>query len=133
MTGKINWKATSAEGSRNDCVVRAFADAFGLEYENANGIAMQFGRRPNEGMYYHQYMPMFRLMAMRQKKAFRKVPHEVWMPMGKTPITFMRSCGKGVYFLDTKRHVLTVVDGKTKDWASNTKVRILVVHTLEAL
>src|SRR6056297_2730383 len=46
-------------GERNDCVVKAFALAAGISYDEARSRAASHGRRKGEGMYDCEWRPMF--------------------------------------------------------------------------
>ena len=127
----IKWDAKRSGGTRASCCVRALQYAFDLTYENANGIAEQFGRKQNAGMYRNQWEPMFEQMAKRKRRAFRRVPKKYWP--GKTVASFAKEAGRGTYIVGTRGHMLCIKDGKVWDWTEGRRHRVESVYVVEAV
>ena len=90
--------ATKAKGENNDCVVRAFANAFGVEYDTAHGVvAEKFGRQKGKGT--KGFIPG--LKALVGKEIFPGKTVELVGVGSAVPLKPAQAKEKGVY-LNTK-------------------------------
>jgi len=112
-----------AKGERNDCVVRAVASTFGLEYNIAHRfVAEEFGRKPRKGTFNtaiklssltnikdipYSVIPKANLTypgsARHQKNGGK--------PTNITLSMFIEKYPKGKYLVIKKGHALSVIDG----------------------
>jgi hypothetical protein len=112
-----------AKGERNDCVVRAVASTFGLEYNIAHRfVAEEFGRKPRKGTFNtaiklssltnikdipYSVIPKANLTypgsARHQKNGGK--------PTNITLSMFIEKYPKGKYLVIKKGHAFSVIDG----------------------
>ena len=112
-----------AKGERNDCVVRAIASTFGLEYNVAHRfVAEEFGRKPRKGTFNtaiklnslnhikgipYSVIPKTNLTypgsARHQSNGGK--PTEITLSM------FIEKYPKGKYLVIKKGHAFSVIDG----------------------
>jgi hypothetical protein len=132
-----------AKSETNDCVVRAFASSFEMEYDEAHKIvATEFKRRPRKGTF--GFGTKMNLLAKNETKfngkGVTKISHEhdtmcyyVNVKGRKTLRNctlnyFLKNYGQGSYIVVVRGHAFTVKDGavigNTQD-AKKTKKHIL--------
>lgn len=129
-----------AESERNDCVVRAFASAFGVTYDFAHKkVAELFKRKNGQGTYSFGYI--MNMMSSNDVKVNRKkitpiredVNLTYWVEVkGKktlrnmTTAKFLEKYAKGTYIVTIKGHAFTIKDGvvigNTEDATQRKKV-----------
>ncbi len=119
---KLDLTAIRKGGERGSCCVHTLANVFDLTYENANGIAAQFGRKQNAGMYRNEWLPMLKAVAKKKRRTIVKLDKAEWP--GKTVKTFSKNAGHGRYIVGTSGHLLAVVNGEAKDWTSGRQHRV---------
>jgi hypothetical protein len=142
MKMKLPYEATSkaikgyvdsviAKGESNDCVVRAFASSFEVEYDVAHKfVAEQFSRQPNRGTFG----TVFKMIKLSENpiKFNGKEVHIVgnktnssligslsypvkvkgeWNMRQMTVGTFIKKNPKGTFFVLVKGHAFTIKDG----------------------
>jgi hypothetical protein len=112
-----------AKGERNDCVVRAVASTFGLEYNIAHRfVAEEFGRKPRKGTFN----TAIKLSSLTNIKG---IPYSVipktnltypgsarhqkngGKPTNITLSMFIEKYPKGKYLVIKKGHAFSVIDG----------------------
>jgi len=142
MKNKLPYEATSkaiqgysesviAKSENNDCVVRAFASAFDIPYDNAHKyVAEQFGRKPKKGTY-GTVSKLVRMADNRTTVNYKKV-YPVGVRKSSTLInslsynvtikgekklrqmtvgTFIKQNPKGTFFVLVRQHAFTIRDG----------------------
>jgi hypothetical protein len=112
-----------AKGERNDCVVRAIASTFKLEYNIAHKfVADEFSRQPRKGTFGTAIKLRTRDNILGTK--YKTIPKEDLLYPGSarhqmnggkpTEITlniFLERFPKGRYLVIVKRHAFSVIDG----------------------
>jgi len=120
-----------AKSETNDCVVRAIASAFDLEYDKAHKfVADTFGRKPRQGTF--GFGPGMNKIAEERTRIGRKcikpvgkkidsyhfhsLSYDVKVKGQKTSRqmtvgTFISKNPKGTYVVTVKRHAFTIKDG----------------------
>mgnify|MGYP001171506055 CR=1 FL=1 len=120
-----------AKSEKADCVVRAFASAFDIPYDNAHKyVAEQFGRKPKKGTYG----TVSKLVRMADNKTTvnNKKVYPVGVRKSSTLInslsynvtikgetklrqmtvgTFIKQNPKGTFFVLVRQHAFTIKDG----------------------
>ena len=132
-----------AKSETNDCVVRAFASSFEMEYDEAHKtVATEFKRRPRKGTF--GFIMKMNLLAKNETKfngkGVTKISHEhdtmcyyVNVKGRKTLRNctlnyFLKNYGQGSYIVVVRGHAFTVKDGAVignKEDAKKTKKHIL--------
>jgi hypothetical protein len=120
-----------AKSETNDCVVRAIASAFDLEYDRAHKfVADTFGRKPRQGTF--GFGPGMNKIAEERTRigrkciksmgtksehsSFRSLSYDVKVKGVKTSRqmtvgTFISKYPLGTYVVTVKRHAFTIKDG----------------------
>jgi hypothetical protein len=120
-----------AKSETNDCVVRAIASAFDLEYDRAHKfVADTFGRKPRQGTF--GFGPGMNKIAedrtrigrkcvkpmgtKAEHSSFRSLSYDVKVKGVKTSRqmtvgTFISKYPLGTYVVTVKRHAFTIKDG----------------------
>jgi hypothetical protein len=120
-----------AKSETNDCVVRAIASAFDLEYDRAHKfVADTFGRKPRQGTF--GFGPGMNKIAEERTRigrkciksmgtksehsSFRSLSYDVKVKVVKTSRqmtvgTFISKYPLGTYVVTVKRHAFTIKDG----------------------
>ena len=142
MKNKLPYEATGtaikgytesklAKGETNDCVVRAFASAFGVSYDYAHRyVADEFGRQPRKGTYgtaiklVKMADNLFRVNGKRvypvghryTNSMFGSLAYDVKVKgvikrRNMTVGTFVKQNPKGTFFVIVKGHAFTIKDG----------------------
>lgn len=142
MKNKLPYEATGtaikgysesklAKGETNDCVVRAFASAFGVSYDFAHGyVADEFGRQPRKGTYgtatklVKMADELFRVNGKRvypvgkrySSTMFGSLAYDVKVKgvtvrRNMTVGTFVKKNPKGTFFVIVTGHAFTIKDG----------------------
>lgn len=98
---------------KNDCTVRAYALAKGIDYHAAHARLALAGRQDRKGF------ACMRFYNLEFGKAYPR--------MGITVKTFVQTATRGTYIIRISRHVFTVIDGVIHDIypESNLNRRIL--------
>jgi hypothetical protein len=116
-------ESTIAKGERNDCVVRAIASTFGLEYNVAHKfVADEFGREYRKGTYgtsaklkARQHIHGIRYSTIPKENLTYPGSARHQSNGGKpTEITlsmFVEKYPKGKYLVIKKGHAFSVIDG----------------------
>jgi hypothetical protein len=114
-----------AQSEKDDCVVRAFASAFGVTYDYAHKkVAEVFGRKNRQGTAYFS-LTMSALVSKQIKfnrKGVTPIKEDVnlayWVEVkGKrilrnmTTAKFLEKYPKGTYIVTIKGHAFTIKDG----------------------
>ena len=115
-----------AKSETNDCVVRAFATAFDLDYDEAHQKVKEiFYRKPRKGtMGFHHGMNMMdKNKTTINKKTVTKITHEhntmlyfvtvkgVRTLRNTTTSYFLKKYPVGTYIVTVRRHAFTIKDG----------------------
>lgn len=115
-----------AKGETNDCVVRAFASAFEMEYDEAHGIvAKEFRRENRKGTAgFHLKMNLFdKNNVTFNGKKISKITHEYDTMMyyvkvkghkvlrNTTTSYFLKKYSVGTYIVVVTGHAFTIKDG----------------------
>lgn len=132
-----------AKSETNDCVVRAFASSFEMEYDEAHKIvATEFKRKPRKGTF--GFATKMNLFAQNETKfngkGVTKISHEHNTMMYYVNVKgvktlrnctlnyFLKNYGQGTYIVIVRGHAFTVKDGavigNTED-AKKTKKHIV--------
>jgi hypothetical protein len=114
-----------AQSEKDDCVVRAFASAFGVTYDFAHKkVAEVFGRKNRQGTAY--FSLTMNALASKEIKFNRKgvspikedIGLSYWVEVkGKstlrnmTTAKFLEKYSKGTYIVTVKGHAFTIKDG----------------------
>lgn len=114
-----------AQSEKDDCVVRAFASAFGVTYDYAHKkVAEVFGRKNRQGTAY--FSLTMNALASKEIKFNRKgltpikedIGLSYWFEVkGKstlrnmTTAKFLEKYSKGTYIVTVKGHAFTIKDG----------------------
>jgi hypothetical protein len=120
-----------AKSETNDCVVRAIASAFDIEYDKAHKfVADKFGRKPRQGTF--GFIPGMNKFAKDRTRIGRKCCKEMGRPVEHSSFntleytvtvkgekvnrqmtvgTFIKKYPKGTYVLCVSRHAFTIKDG----------------------
>ena len=114
-----------AQSETNDCVVRAFASAFGVTYDYAHKkVAEVFGRKNRQGTAY--FSLTMSALASKQIKFNRKGIKPIkedqnlmyWVDVkgnrvlrNMTTAKFLEKYSKGTYIVTIKGHAFTIKDG----------------------
>ncbi len=104
---------------RADCAVRAVVAVTGREYRTVHDHFCRGGRHPGR-----------RSPNGLAEKVIRQLNHtlEPWEVKGKTIRTVERELpAKGSFLISVRGHLLAVVDGETRDWASDRLKHVLEV------
>jgi hypothetical protein len=117
-------ESTIAKGEKNDCVVRAIASTFGLEYDIAHKfVANEFGREPRKGTFGTAVKLKCRLHNIMGIN-YKIIPREnllypgsdIHQKKGGSPVNiplrlFLERFPKGKYLVIKKGHAFSVIDG----------------------
>lgn len=107
-----------AKSEKSDCVVRAVASAFNLEYNKAHKwVADTFNRQPKKGTY--GFPVGMNKMSVNKTRMNRKLTKtidskDLTTNNGKSRMTvgtFVKEYDKGTYILRVTGHAFTVKDG----------------------
>ena len=114
-----------AQSEKDDCVVRAFASAFGVTYDYAHKkVAEVFGRKNRQGTAY--FSLTMNALASKEIKFNRKgvspikedIGLSYWVEVkgrsvlrNMTTAKFLEKYSKGTYIVTVKGHAFTIKDG----------------------
>ena len=135
----------------NDCTVRALAIATGKTYEQAHGALALRGRNHRKGVSMFTFWDALADLGFTKKETYRhsavqkaenryyqhcETTQEIAKKMRRTRWAKGRTMKsiephlpkRGVYIIQTSRHVLCVRAGQIHDWTHNRKHRITHVH-----
>jgi hypothetical protein len=120
-----------AKSETNDCVVRAIASAFEIDYDKAHKfVADKFGRKPRQGTF--GFIPGMNKFANDRTRIGRKCCKQMGRPVEYSSFntldytvtvkgekvnrkmtvgTFIKKYPKGTYVMCVNRHAFTVKDG----------------------
>ena len=131
-----------AESETNDCVVRAFASAFGITYDFAHKkVAELFKRKNGQGTYAFGYI--MGMMSSNNVKVNRKkitpikedIGLSYWVEVkGKstlrnmTTAKFLEKYPKGTYIVTIRGHAFTIKDGVVIGNAEDATQRKKVIY-----
>lgn len=106
-----------AKSETRDCVVRAFAAAFDIEYEKAHAfVGKEFGRQFRRGTQrFNQTMTKLSNDRRRLNYKLIKTISSTTMKNGSCRMTvgkFVENWNKGTYIIVISRHAFTVRDGE---------------------
>ena len=107
-----------AKSETRDCVVRAIASAFDLEYDKAHKwVADTFNRKPRRGTYGFP-IGMNRMSDAKTRMNYKRTqtidPKHLTTNNGKSKMTvgtFAKLYDKGTYILRVNGHAFTIKDG----------------------
>ena len=139
-------QSSIAKGEKNDCVVRAIASTFSLEYDTAHKfVAVELGRQPRKGTFGTQaklrgrnnilgtsytVLPKENLLYpgsdIHQKKGGKPVP--------VTLRVFLERFPKGKHLVIVKGHAFSIIDGVVignKNDGNRLKAKILFALKVE--
>jgi len=133
------YKTVRTTGEKNDCAVVCVASVCGVSYQVAYDKLKQLGRKPGKGAYTSQIFGAIsdfgfgaRLVLTRKIiDSFPGVHKNLKNITTYHPRRFPESFDRTkVYmaFTVNKRHVLSIVDGKTVDWSANKALRIGLIY-----
>jgi len=117
----------SKHQDRNDCVVRALANAANIEYGAAFQLCREAGRKDGGSMRDHLWLPLF--------KRFLDMQHSAYLSDFKTIKSLSRKLSErgGTYLVLVRGHVAVYRDGEWLDWLdSNRSHRINRVYTINS-
>lgn len=123
-----------AKTETNDCVVRAWASAFEMDYESAHKVIQeQFKRKPRKGtMGFNRRMNQLGLMRMLINNRYLKILGQKTSTISSLPTytmsydvkvkgvtkkrkmtvgTFAKKYTKGTYIMSIRGHAFTIKDG----------------------
>jgi len=136
ITGFEN--STLAKFEKNDCVVRSFASAFNMTYDDAhNYVSNKFKRKTHKGvMFFNETMNKLSLLKTevngktleRVEDLEKKVLVEGFSRTRRMSVgTFTKKYQKGTYIMSVRGHAFTIKDGvvigNTEDAK---KIRVIV-------
>ncbi len=104
-----------AKSERGDCVVRAIASAYDMDYDKAHRfVATTFGRKPRSGTY--GFTPGMNKICDNKTRINRKLTRKVSdLSIGdKSRMTFgkfVKWWDKGTYIITVSGHAFTIKDG----------------------
>tara|TARA_E500000305_G_C3934652_1_gene194455 strand:+ start:151 stop:639 length:489 start_codon:yes stop_codon:yes gene_type:complete len=147
---KINKRSDKWRES-NDCTVKALAIATGKTYEQAHGALALRGRNHRKGVSMFTFWDALADLGFTKKETYRhsavqkaeniyyqkcEETQEIAKKMRRTRWAKGRTMKsiephlpkRGVYIIQTSRHVLCVRAGQIHDWTTNRKHRITHVH-----
>lgn len=107
-----------AKSERADCVVRAIASAYEIDYDRAHKwVATKFGRKPKKGTFGFP-TGMNQMSEMKTKMNYKSTktidPKLLTTNGGKSKMTvgtFAKLYDKGTYILRVPSHAFTIKDG----------------------
>lgn len=99
--------------SKNDCTVRAYAEAFDLPFDTVYDMFARAGRKPHNGFNIQSILTQHKNVVWFSFPAEKGIKR--W-----TPDQFCFYFDKGTYILRTARHVFAVKDGNIYDTSPNT-------------
>lgn len=115
-------------GERNDCCVRALANATGLDYLEAHVIAARYGRPDRSRMPHRSTVTMFDAYGTRQDLVEKARGHVIERPayrggsyvrvtkVGRVTLArFLAAYPRGTYVCHIRGHVFAVRDGVVLD------------------
>ena len=110
--------STLAKSETRDCVVRAIASAYDLEYDKAHKwVADTFNRKPKRGTYGFP-VGMNRMSDAKTRMNYKRThtidPKHLTTNGGKSKMTvgtFAKLYDKGTYILRVSGHAFTIKDG----------------------
>lgn len=145
--GYIKTAAYGATGAdvglneKNDCVVRAFANASGVDYLSAHALAKTYNRKSGKGMHFNNLHDMYVNNGFELVDVFGSTYPAKYARfyVGKTTATkgttlknLLPKLGKGRYIVNVTRHALAVVDGQVIDtFNSRESVSVIAVFKLK--
>jgi len=107
-----------AKSEKSDCVVRAVAAAFDLEYQKAHKwVQLTFNRQPKRGTYgFPQGMDKMSTNKTRMNRKLTKTidSKDLTTNNGKSKMTvgtFVKEYDKGTYIIRVSGHAFTIKDG----------------------
>ena len=107
-----------AKSEKSDCVVRAVASAFDLEYQKAHKwVQLTFNRQPKRGTYgFPQGMDKMSTNKTRMNRKLTKTIDSKYLTTnnGKSKMTvgtFVKEYDKGTYIIRVSGHAFTIKDG----------------------
>ena len=117
----------SRDGERNDCTVRALANATGVAYDAAHALAKHFGRPDRKGLFTHLAHDLYIAAGFkclgtygRSRRTAAIARHRaVTNHSGMTLEKAMLMMQKGRFVVMVTGHALAVVDGKIIDKGHN--------------
>ena len=131
-----NANSTTAQGERNDCVVRAMATATGVDYDTAHSfvkttmnrqsrmgvetsvIKQAFNAAEKSGIVIGDKKFDVRECTQKEIKNRYKLHGEVvWRK--KTLKSFLQANKRGTFLVIVSGHAITVKDGEVFDWQNN--------------
>jgi len=120
--------ATSSTGNeRNDCTVRALANATEMSYEKAHALLKKHGRKDCKGAYFTTMKPAYEEAGFvlygvyGTTRAARYTAHVTKQKAnaGTTLAKLLPTLGFGEYIVNTTGHAVAVVNGKIIDTFDN--------------
>lgn len=145
--GLRNYSSVLADSERNDCSVRALANAFGVEYDMAHaGAKMLFNRKDKGGAmsFYVEQLDGINLWGKRSERMGSLVEDQEWrgkllgkmyhVGQGKKKFrtmstgTFFKTYTEGRYILVVSGHMFAYVDGKVMGNFSDAQMLKRQIH-----
>ncbi len=105
-TNEVYFKEREALNEKNDCVVRAIASAFNIDYLKAHSFVKYRFSRKDRGGTYSTYFKMLKLRNAFSKSVTQKY-HEEWPTVNQ----FLKKGYQGTYFILVRGHAFTIIDG----------------------
>lgn len=135
-----NWKETdcgASVGDRNDCTVRAFMKAMGCDYQTARANLAAFGRKPNKGIRWTQFVKWYNGRSY-EGRTLRELDlaktADKWKHPSRQRCTEFKTVGQfaaahpvGRYVLRVPGHVIPLIDGVVYDWKDSKRRHLLGV------
>ena len=117
----------SSSQNRNDCVVRALANAANLDYDAAFELCREAGRKDGRGMHRSLWIPLFERCV--------GIQHSAYLSDFKTVKSLSKKLAQrgGTYLVLVRGHVAVYRDGEWLDWIdSNRRHRVLWVWVINS-
>jgi hypothetical protein len=104
-----------AKSERADCVVRAIASAYEMEYDLAHKfVTLTFGRKPKRATF--RFIPTMNTICDMGTKINKKITQKIPdVNSGKNRMsvgTFAKWWDKGTYIINVSGHAFTIKDGQ---------------------
>lgn len=117
----------SCEGERNDCTVRALANATGVHYEAAHALAKHFGRPNKRGLFTHLAHDMYTAAGFKCLGIYGKSRRTAAISRHRAVVTHsgltlekaMPMLQQGRFVVLVTGHALAVVNGQIIDKGHN--------------
>ncbi len=137
MISKSNAEASNKMNEYRDCSVVALAEGLCISYEEAHEAMRKAGRRDRQGAYTYQIKKAIRSLGFTMEFVGlgQHLIHEIDPRRKNLTVNMVEKLGlfkDGHYIAFTNGHVLSIVEGKVKDWTAGRRHQITTLYRLEA-